>query len=86
MAGNFKWATFATASKTMRRSAAAKVGSVLEIAQTFELLEAAWAAVLEMVYCVPNDAGIRELRQLLGSTAQTQSLPTISRCGTPRAS
>ena len=73
MAGNFKWATFATASKTMRRSAAAKVGSVLEIAQTFELLEAAWSAVLEMVYCVPNDAGIRELRQLLGSTAQTQS-------------
>ena len=73
LAGNFKWATFATASKAMRRSAAAKSGSVLEIAQTFELLEAAWAAVLEMVYCVPNDVGIRELRQLLGSTAQTQS-------------
>ena len=73
LAGNFKWATFAAASKAMRRSAAAKSGSVLEIAQTFELLEAAWAAVLEMVYCVPNDAGIRELRQLLGSTAQTQS-------------
>ena len=73
LAGNFKWATFATASKAMRKSAAAKTGSVLEIAQTFELLEAAWAAVLEMVYCVPNDAGIRELRQLLGSTAQTQS-------------
>ena len=73
LAGNFKWATFAAASKAMRRPAAAKSGSVLEIAQTFELLEAAWAAVLEMVYCVPNDAGIRELRQLLGSTAQTQS-------------
>ena len=71
--GNFKWSTFAAASRSMRNSAAAESGSVLEIGQTFELMEAAWTPVMELVYCVPDHAGLRELRQVLGSTAQTQS-------------
>ena len=73
MAGVFKWSTFSAASKAMRKSAASKVGTVFEIAQTFELMEAAWAATMENIYGVTNDSGLRQLRQCLGSTAQTQS-------------
>ena len=73
MAGVFKWSTFNAASKAMRKSAASKAGTVFEIAQTFELMEAAWAATMETIYGVTNDSGLRQLRQCLGSTAQTQS-------------
>jgi hypothetical protein len=73
MAGVFKWSTFNAASKAMRKSAAAEAGTVFEIAQTFELIEAAWAAAMENIYGVSYDPGLQQLRQALGSTAQTQS-------------
>jgi len=73
MTGVFKWSTFSAASKAMRKSAAAEAGTVFEIAQTFELMETAWAAAMENIYGVSYDPGLQQLRQALGSTAQTQS-------------
>ena len=73
LAGEFEWSKFSAASKTMRQRTAKAVGSVGELAQTYEMMEAAWAASIHLLFGVVNDAGLRDLRQQLGSSADRQA-------------
>ena len=73
LAGNFSWPAFSKASKAMLQDAAEPTGTVGEMAQTFVLIEAAWAAVLDGVYGVVKDKGLACLTKQLGATAKLQS-------------
>ena len=57
LAGEFEWSKFAAASKTMRQRTAKAVGTVGELAQTFEMMEAAWSAAIHLLFGEVNDAG-----------------------------
>ena len=72
LAGEFDWSKFAAASKTMRQRTAKAVGTVGELAQTYEMMEAAWAASIHLLFGAVNDTGLRNLRQQLGSSADGQ--------------
>ena len=73
MAGEFDWSKFAAASKAMRQRTAKAVGTAGELAQTFEMMEAAWSSAIHLLFGEVNDAGLRDLRQQLGSSADRQS-------------
>jgi len=73
LAGEFEWSKFAAASKTMRQRTAKAVGTVGELAQTFEMMEAAWSAAIHLLFGTVNDVGLRDLRQQLGSSADRQA-------------
>ena len=73
LAGEFDWSKFAAASKSMRQRTAKAVGTAGELAQTFEMMEAAWSSTIHLLFGEVNDAGLRDLRQQLGSSADRQA-------------
>ena len=73
LSGSFSWAAFSKASREMLQDAAEPVGTVGEMAQTFVLIEAAWAAVLDGVFGVTRDRGLQSMGKLLGATAKLQA-------------
>jgi hypothetical protein len=73
LAGELDWPKFSAASQTMRMRTAKAVGTVGELAQTCEMMEAAWSASIHLLFGVVNDSGLRDLSQQLGSLADRQS-------------
>ena len=62
LAGELDWPKFSAASQTMRLRTAKAVGTVGELAQTCEMMEAAWSASIHLFFGVVNDSGLRDLR------------------------
>ena len=72
MAGNFDWDAYVKLSKHIRGPAAAASGTAREVAETFALVRACWASVIEACYPVDDDA-MEDLATDVSETAQAQA-------------